>query len=356
MSLATLSTTALILHIQSCHLLAQRRVGIQNDESTDNRQRKDAKPRQQTLPATWLIALCGITTACILLATPLVYHSDNILNHCGLRALCFFYACKTLDLTLTRARDPPIKLSSATPDGGIRQPVPMQTTTDQWRYTWGLMTEMRYFSFDIAVDQRQREKVNKDSWTTATAYTLVLGLVLTSLVYILPIPHAKVMLLLFVIQIALETVHTLLHPHCPHALFYRPWAASSIGEFWSTHWQGCATPFLHSLAFRPAKRAVIPLMGKAGGDAVGVLAAFCLSGVWHGWAGAPLASTPWFGFQIWVVFMAMGIGCLLERWIWGARQGGTVQRVMVWVYVVSVAGWCWTSLEKHSRIAWLRGS
>jgi len=256
-----------------------------------------------------------------------------------------------LDLALARAEQPPTKLTTGT--GGKREPASMTTTKDKWLYTWSLMSEMRYHSFDIVVQQKGRH-AESTSAATAAAWTYGPCLVLPTLAYAVPTPYTKVLALLLIIQLALEGVHTVMHPHCPHRLFHRPWAATSINEFWSTHWHACASPFLRSLAFKPAQRCVTPVFGKDAGNAAGVLAAFCLSGIWHGWTGAPLSISPWFGVQIWAVFMAMGVGCLLERQIWAVRQGRMLQRVCVWMYVIASAGWCWKTLEQTSTLAWLR--
>ncbi|KAK1056260.1 hypothetical protein LTR74_015046 [Friedmanniomyces endolithicus] len=88
---------------------------------------------------------------------PWVTTTDPFLQS-GLRVLCFFYACNLLDLGLTKVVEPPTRLfSKDRPDGdNERQPAPMQTFRDWTVYSWLLLTEMRYRSFDIAVQQKGR--------------------------------------------------------------------------------------------------------------------------------------------------------------------------------------------------------
>ncbi|KAK3704708.1 hypothetical protein LTR37_013682 [Vermiconidia calcicola] len=108
-----------------------------------------------------------------------------------------------------------------------------------------------------------------------------------------------------------------------------------MAAFWTVHWHAGAAPFLHSLAYSSGRRFV--------GKWFGVLAAFSLSGVWHGWASAVLVEEPYgllLGVQVWALFVTMGIVCLAERWIWGEKQGGWVQRIVVWAIAIAGAGQC----------------
>ena len=296
----------------------------------------------------WTIRLIAILSATVTIALPYsITHADP-LKQCGARVVCFFYACKILDLAASHAKRPPTLLvrqaSSQEEGNGLAT---MRSGWDLVTYIWLLLTEMRYRSFDIAVKQKGRMLSSpspKNWWLPVTTVPLLLPV----LAYIVPTAESKCAALLLLIQYALEGLHRLLHLRCPDPLFREPFSAASLSDFWTTRWHASASPFLQSLAYRPIFR-------LTGSRAISVLAAFCLSGIWHCWASAPLVTKAWLlGTQVWALFMAFGVGCLLERWVWGARHGGLVQRVFVWAWSLGGAGVCWRTLERHSRLAWLR--
>ncbi|KAK5679882.1 hypothetical protein LTS10_007830 [Elasticomyces elasticus] len=283
--------------------------------------------------------------------TPLFITDADPLLQCGLRVLCFFYACKLLDLGVVRADKPPTRLlqHGKWTKAGDSQSAPMRTFGDLMSYSWLLLTEMRYRRFDIAVKQKGRptapstESDRKRLMSTASPLV-----VLPALAWLIPSPATRCAVLLLVIQHGLEGVHTLLHPRCPEPIFYRPFVAGSLTEFWSTNWHAGASPFLQSLAYKPARK-------LTGSRAAGVLAAFCLTGIWHGWASAPISTQPWaLGTQVWALFVGFGIGCLAEKLVWGEKQGGQLQHVIVWAVSLVGAGMCARTLECTCRYVWVR--
>ncbi len=283
---------------------------------------------------------------------PWITTTDPFLQS-GLRVLCFFYACELLDLGLTKADKPPTRLISKDKldDESERQPAPMQTFRDWTVYSWLLLTEMRYRSFDIAVKQKGRPSNVTEAALDRKQHLLWTAgppLLLPALVFLLPSHATKCALLLLVIQYGLEGIHTVLHSRCPEPVFFRPFSAASLSDFWSTNWHAGATSFLQSLAYKPTLK-------LTGSRPAAVLAAFSLTGVWHGWAVAPVSTRPWLlGMQVTALFVGFGVGCLVERWIWGERQGGSVQRVCVWAYSLIGAGICERTLECSCRYDWLR--
>ncbi|TKA26866.1 hypothetical protein B0A50_04312 [Salinomyces thailandicus] len=295
-----------------------------------------------------------LAASCMLLLPMSLYEIESVspLWNAGLRVVCFFYACKSLDLGVARRHDPPTRLVDKA-DGTGTEPAPLQNSRDISTYARKLATEMRYHSFDIAAKQKDRPETSNPQ--TDLLWTLGPIVVLPTLTYLIPISALKCATLLLVIQLGLEALHKLVHLRCPHPLFWRPWAARTMSDFWTTHWHSAAAPFLYSLAYAPTKRLLAPLLGKQGGRAAGVLAAFSLSGVWHGWASAPAVTRPWLlGFQVWALFMGFGVASLVERWVWGKRQGGWVQRGVVWSVALGGAGVCARTLECYCRVEWVR--
>lgn len=290
----------------------------------------------------------AVASAIVLIILPYVLEPSNPLASAGLRVVCFFYACKSLDLGLARWHRPPTMLITSR-GGNERPPAPIMTSRDVYRYSLALATQMRYLKFDIAARQRGRP-AQTDRWAEI-AWTVVPLTVLPTITYVVPITPLKCACLLTIIQLGLDGLHRLVHQRCDSPLFWRPWAARTMSSFWTIHWHSGAESFLRSLAYEPAKRLSTPLIGKQGGRAVGVLAAFALSGLWHGWASAPATTAPYLlAFQVWALFLAFGVACLAEQAIWGNRQGGTVQRIAVWTYALCGAGICARTLECYCKI------
>lgn len=210
---------------------------------------------------------------------------------------------------------------------------PRPLWTHRLVYVYRVWRETRYASFDIATEQR-RPPV--DTWWPV----LLPYLVVPILAHTIPLPETKILLLLLAISSALEAMHTLLHPSCRRPLFYRPFAAPSLTAFWSTHWQAAAASPFRSLAYRPGSR--------IGGRWLGVLLVFNLSGMWHAWASAAIGGAE-VALRVWVIFIAMGVGCVLDRRIWGSRQS-MMRRLASWVYALALGGWAWRALEQHQRL------
>ena len=270
--------------------------------------RRSQQPPYRPLPNSSLprvslhvIRWTGIFAATLTIALPVVTTQTIPLVQCGIRIVCFFYACKLLDLCLAKAETPPVRLKGETNDAAN-----MDTPQDFAAYTWLLFTEMRYHSFDIAAVQKRRQPAEARQQSVIAETMEAIPLV-AAFAFMLPIPERACLLLLLFLQISFECLHSLLHPHCPRPLFDRPFYASSMGSFWTTHWHACAAPFLHSLAYRLAKR----IAGKW----FGVLTAFALSGVWHGWASGALVDDEkanLLSLQVWALFVMMGLICLAE--------------------------------------------
>ncbi|EMC99496.1 hypothetical protein BAUCODRAFT_29842 [Baudoinia panamericana UAMH 10762] len=282
-----------------------------------------------------------------LLAPYTIANAHPLLVQPGLRCICFFYSCKLLDLAFTKADPPPTRLIRKD-KGGELEAASMETWNDATTYVWLMFAEMRYHSFDTAVEQRGRpglvslaERRRQQAWTFGIPTLLII------LVCLLPTAETKIASLLAAIQLIFQLLHTLLHPSCPHPLFYMPFAAASMSDFWTIHWHASA-PFLRTLAYSPTRKVT-------GSRAAGMMAAFCLSGIWHAWCAAPLAIKPWLlAFNVWAYFMGFGIVILAERWLWGTQQGGMIQRLCVWAYAIGVGGYMWRILECNCKLDWVR--
>ena len=293
----------------------------------------------------------GSVTATYTLALPYCVNVDDVFSQSGIRVVCFFYACKLLDLALVKAEESPVLLTRLVSAGKsetiIKVEAPMETWHDIATYIWLLLTEMRYHSFNIAVEQKKRPAV-KDQ-PRDIVQPLAVMIFFTSSAVCTGITAFKVLTVLVTIQTVFEAIHALLHPRCSYPLFYRTLTASSMGSFWTTHWHACAASFLQSLGYQPGRKFV--------GRWFGVLAAFNISGLWHAWASMPLVEDEFmvlFGLQIWGLFMVMGLCCLAERWIWGEKQEGVVQRVVVWSVAVLAARKCFGTLERAAKPEWLK--
>lgn len=251
----------------------------------------------------------------------------------GLRIGCFFYACKLLDLTLVRAHKPPMPRDAAPPT----------TRAAHARYVWSALTETRYASFDMAIDESRRPQsvpVTTRFWTWAPPLLLPAALAL--------FPQCVELILLnglLAIHLGLEGVHCVLHRRCPHWLFWQPFAARSVTEFWNERWHKGASTILKSLGYVPASRVLGRCFGRNVGRAAGVLSAFSLSGIWHGWCAAALTrkEDAWaVALGLWAVFVLQGVGVLVESWLlsddkWRRGWRSAMVRVLAWVYSVGTA-------------------
>lgn len=281
--------------------------------------------------------ITGVLASTHILALPVVFPGDEPIVIVSLRIPCFFYACKILDLTLVRAHAPPIP-RGAQKDETLYGLVNWKAHSG---YMWRVFSEMRYASFDIAVDDAA---LRKDTPSKGRFWTYG-PLVLVPLTWLFPIPELMVLTGLLMLQVSLEGLHLVMHPRCPNRLFRQPFAAGSISEFWGRRWHFGAHTFLHSLGYVPARTIFGKWFGHNVGRAAGALSAFCLSGVWHGWCGTVLTKDEYAfrqGVGLWAVFMLQGVGVLAERtlfrdekWKRGWRQ--TFVTALGWVYSVETA-------------------
>ncbi|OHE97582.1 hypothetical protein CORC01_07197 [Colletotrichum orchidophilum] len=288
----------------------------------------------------------GLVAGAYLMALPLLVPTDDPIANLFLRIPTFFYACKCWDLTVARARKPPI------PRSGKEDAIYGLTS---WRpvasYVWRLASETRYASFDIAVDESKRKSI-----PTSPARTYG-PLLVVPLTYLFPIMELKVMCGLLAIQYGLEGFHSILHPRCPNALFFQPWTAESFTSFWAIHWHHGAQPFLQSLGYVPATAVFARLLGQDAGRAAGVLAAFSLSGIWHGWCAAVMAKDEYawaLSVGVWGVFMVQGVGCVVDRWLlrnesWRTGWRKRIVTALSWLCSVESAAICLRYSEARAK-------
>lgn len=289
--------------------------------------------------ATFVTRVTGSIAGAYVIALPFISWTDDPIAKVSLRIPCFFYACKCWDLTVARVHKPPI------PRNGKDE---LLYGLVDWkahiRYVWWLLTEFRYASFDIAVDESRRK-----SLPTSTAWTYG-PLAILPLTYLFPIAELKILSGLLGVQFGFEALHKVVHFGCPNAVFHQPFAARSLEEFWSCHWHHGAQSLLHSLGYVPARTLVGKTLGRNAGRAAGVLAAFSLSGIWHAWSGAVLTRDEYAWTQslgLWAVFMLQGIGLLVERSALRDKKWGRGWRRRV------VAVLCW-GISVESASIWLR--
>lgn len=268
----------------------------------------------------------------------------------AIRIPTFFYGCKLLDLTLARARRPAV-LVQGSGLVGWRAPV---------AYAWMLLTETRYASFNIAVDESARKTAAAQE--AGAVWGLIPWLALP-LAYFFPAVAAEAQVIggLLGIQLGLEGLHCLFHPRCPNWLFCRPFASAGLLEFWTCRWHQGAQPFLYNLGYVPARAVAALFFGPASdaARAAGVLGAFSLSGVWHGWSGARLVQDEYawrVGAGLWFLFILQGLGCIAEKKLrasrddrWRTGWKGSLFTVVCWACSVESASvWLRYALRKSS--------
>lgn len=338
-SFLTLLASSVCLAVLSVYSLSFVKTETSNtspaESSSKNRTFRDYK----STSLLWTTRITGIVAGIYFLVLP-YFVPGGPLGECLARAICFACACKTLDLAVARAHKPPSVMEN--------NKATLVSDQTRWRYIWLLLRECRYNSFDIAAIEK-RDGPASNVWTFGPAVVIPL------LVYFLPCSETRFLLVLLVIHAGMETGHTILHPSSQHRLFWEPFAAGSISTFWRTHWQQDAASFLYSLAYAPAKDIFARRFGKHAGRAAGVMAAFNLSGVWHGWAAACVSTNPRrTAVGMWALFVAHGALCLVEHAIWGDRQGGIVQRVLVWSFAIWSTGMWIRDTEQRLEVQWLK--
>ncbi|KAI5361498.1 Putative Wax synthase domain-containing protein [Septoria linicola] len=312
---------------------------------TEYEQRKGAREIVPDVQQVGFIA--GVYTLILPLLSP-AYHP---IAEAGLRCACFFYACKLIDLVVLKAEKPPLLIQNKTK--------PSSTSFSKAEYIFRLLTETRYASFDIAIQEPRRRNFQETTTLTHTIlWTWLSRLLIPTATYFYPILELQLLLSLLLINFGLEGVHTLLHPFCPNELFFQPFAASGIIDFWSVHWHQGAQSWLISLGYRPAKRLAVEVFGlsKEVGTAVGVLGTFALSGIWHAWCVASLSDRKWeTGVGLFLVFVAQGVGCLLERVVWAKGGGGWVRRVVCWTFAVEAGAMFFRYAKPYVRedVRWM---
>lgn len=322
--------TAFVNYISALYSLTRDGPKISSGSQSLRREQKHGKHRRSQT-ATLITGSLGVCTAAQVFSLPYLDSQRDPYRQACARVVCFFYACKLLDLTLARGHKPPALLG--------------QNVDRHYRlkYTWRLMSEHRYHSFDTAVTSRGRIGAPSKRWQYGVP---LLILILTILA---PRPETFVLSGLVAIQVGLEALHCLVHPSCSHPVFWQPLAAGSISEFWNTHWQQSARPFLISLGYKPVVSVVRRVAGQTAGSAAGVLATFSLSGVWHAWCVAALTHDSWrVGLGLWAVFMCQGLLCVLERAIGNRWMPRLVRVAILWAIALKIAG-TWLSYAFRER-------
>lgn len=297
--------------------------------------------------ATWSARVTGLLAGLFTFAMPLVSPlKENPAVDLALRIPTFFLSAKLLDLTVARARSPPIPRGAEDVEA-----YGLVGWTAHAANAWWLFSETRYASFNIAVDESARAKY-KELDGVGAAWGLIPWLALP-LAYSFPsLAEAQVVAGLLGIQLGLEGLHTLLHRRCPNRLFGRPFASAGFVEFWTCRWHQGAQPFLYHLGYAPARGLASSLFGPDAGRAAGVLGAFGLSGFWHAWSAWAVtrAEYSWkMSGGLWVVFILQGLGCLVEKRFFSNEEWKQGWRGVVLI----VACWCF-SIESAS--IWLRYS
>ena len=271
----------------------------------------------------------GFIAGCYTLALAWLSPGFHPLLEAGIRVLCFFMACKVWELGVVRAGSAP-KL--------LLKDVEMGSWRGKIAYVFRLFTEARYASFDIRVNEsRRRELYHKTSKMERICWTWIPRILVPIATYFYPIPEFQILMSLVNINSGLELLHTCLHPFCPDVLFLLPFSANGIAEFWSVHWHQGAQSWLIALGYRPVQQAVVGGLGlsKEIGKAAGVVGAFALSGIWHGWCAGALSTSPWtVGVVIFLVFVGQGVGCVVERLLWKKNEGGLLKRVVCWAFAI----------------------
>ncbi|KAF2164934.1 hypothetical protein M409DRAFT_56286 [Zasmidium cellare ATCC 36951] len=328
-----------VLGVYSLSLITTKASGPAS-RSKGSLKKIDQPKKWYDLSLEWKTRVFGIVAAAYVLALP-YFAPGGPLAECVARAILFACAGKILDLTVARAHKPPKMM-----ERGKAVPV---TDRNRRQYVWLLLRECRYHSFDIATSEKERDRPASTIWTFGP------GIIVPLLVYFVPCSETRFLLVLLIIHAGMETGHTILHPSSPHPLFWQPFAAGSISSFWRTHWQQDAASFLYSLAYAPAKEVVGRRFGKQAGRVAGVMAAFNLSGIWHGWAAACVSTAPWrTGAGMWALFVAHGVLCLVESAVWKDRQGGLVQRILVWAFAIWSTGMWIRDTEERVDVPWLK--
>ncbi|KAM3422283.1 hypothetical protein BST61_g2642 [Cercospora zeina] len=276
-----------------------------------------------------------------------------------LRIVGFFSACKVVDLVVLRAgrRAPPrlvvvavrrVDGMGGTGGGGEekksdenkeKEMVDMRSWKRKVEYVIRILTEARYFSFDIAIDDQTKRKLWRERHSKRYERFWIWGprVVVPIATYFFPVPELLILQVLVLVNLVLEVEHYILHPFCAKPMFLAPFAASGIGEFWAVHWHQDAQSWLISLGYRPSKWFAMEILrcSKIVGSAAGVMGTFALSGLWHAWCAAVLSERPWLaGTGMFLVFISQGVGCLFERMVWKEDDAGWVKRVICWAFSI----------------------
>jgi hypothetical protein len=263
----------------------------------------------------------AITNAVYGIVLPLYILTPYPLVNLAIRLPAGYLAMKVLDLAIMRRHDPPV----------LKDQGKLPTTfLGQLRYAILLTQQTRYESFNIATVQPRKS-------TTPWTYHLYQYATVILLNIFLPIAEVRVLAVLLAIYTSFEIGHTILRPGSGTPLFNAPFYCPTLGSFWSKGWHSIILSPLMTLAYKPAER--------FGGRSAGVLAAFALSGIWHGYAAVAVGGyiVAW---RIVVVFIMQACGIMAEQVLWG-RQRTLLRRICIWAWSLGWSGWALRSFEQR---------
>lgn len=315
--------------------------------------RRSPVPRHLLLLVGLVGGLSGAGTLALSILFPSSAHGLQV---CAARDLSYRFALKIWQLCLLDVQQPPLLLVPEKKGGEgkeeeaelaekgkkesestalrPRPPLPLYSFRNRMRYAWKLCVELRYRSFDIAVQEAGRSA--PPPRYAQQLEVLVPGIIFPML-YLVPMIEVQTFATIYSISLSMRFQYAVLHPFSPYPFFWYPFAAPSMSAFWRTHWHQCARPWLMRFGYRPALRLGRSVLGnESAARAVAVLATFSLSGVWHAclvtkFSNAPVRAA----VGLWLVFVSQGLWVLLEQALWGPRLGKVWwQTLLSWAVLI----------------------
>jgi hypothetical protein len=218
-----------------------------------------------------------------------------------LRLACGTAIMKVLDMYFRR-HQPPILKYPASPA----------------KFAFYLLIELRYESFNISTARnRDINLSNGQEYLIHLAIFLILQLLPQNSV-------TKSFGVLFAIWLIWNFMHFILKYRHSGPLFGPIYGAPNLSQFWTEIWHNAYTSPTRTLGYRPLRK----ILGSAGG----IMGGFGVMAIFHAWSLAPYVK-PEGLFRVAMFFMANGVGCIVDYWIWGKKN--TWARVLVnWIYEI----------------------
>jgi len=238
---------------------------------------------------------------CPYLATTQCLQTDMVL-----RLICGTAIMKVLDMYFRRGHPPVIKFPASPAV-----------------YAFYLLVELRYESFDISTARHRKYPISdtREFFIHLTIFCFLQLLPQTSII--------KAFGVLFTIWLIWNTMNFLLKYPNSQPLFGPIYRAPSLSSFWTDTWHNAYTSPIRTLGYRPMRK----LFGPAGG----VVGGFAVMAVFHVWALAPYVSAEGL-VRVAVFFMVNAVGCIVDYWIWGTRDGW-VRGLVSWGFEIFWAQW-----------------